>query len=416
MGAKISKLPISKGKIAFSLIIAIIITINIVAGALIFLDIQVIKPPEMTVEIDIIEITAEEASIKATLYIENQNQFSIILKDLEVVTTTTGGNKAVRLTMECGEMPPNSNRTFTSSASIGFNGQSPELLTSKITGTVGANFFGFIKKTMPITITIITSAKDVIKEITMPIIHIQGDFGEITQESINFTGVLDIYNPNSFDINIGDFSVKITTETGKDVGYLNIDKGLISAKSSIFLNGEGRILIESLNAKMLTINVSCSAGATIAGVNVSRPFSTNIQLKTPRIENLLSLDKSTDAVLKSDIKYKRGGLVGDVTLTVKNPNKISIIAKDIVLSIYMVNDDNEQLVGECNLGEILVEHEDVTTLSAQIEMSIIKFILYGGTLFNDWLMVTIRANVTIPGVDQTIMVKASVYSDLHMFF
>ena len=95
MGIINSKQPRSKRKIAFSTVIAAIIIINIIAGALIFLDIQVIKSPEMTIEKPVnglyifnskllplsrtiiigpidIEITGSSDITKAEFYIDNK--------------------------------------------------------------------------------------------------------------------------------------------------------------------------------------------------------------------------------------------------------------------------------------------------------------------------------------------------------
>ena len=410
-------------KIALAVLIAAIIIINVVAGALIFLDIQVMKSPETTIKIDIQEINAEEALITTTLWIENPNQFNLIIKNFEVVTSTTDGDEVVRMRIDGGEIVPNGNRTFTSSAYIGFNGQSPELLTTTITGTVGMRFFGIIKKTMPIEINVITSIEDIIKDIVLPKFHIEGDFGEITQEGVNFTTVIDIENPNSFDMNVEDFSVKIETDTGENVGNFNMHGGVVAAKSSIVLKGEGRIIIEALNAEVLVINVSGEVGMKIAGISKSLSFSTEAQIKIPHFEDIFSMDSPTEAVINADLKLTRRGFLNwgftsYMILEIINPNKIALVARDIVFSIYRVDDEEETLIGDCTVNETEVGPENTTIIPAEVSLPL-KSLLKGQRRFlperPDRLLVIVRANVTIPGLDQAFWVGVSGYQDLHIY-
>jgi len=423
MDANSSKLNKNKRKIAFAIIIAVLTIINIIAGALIFLDIQVMKSPETTIKIDIQEINAEEALITTTLWIENPNQFNLIIKNFEVVTSTADGDEIVRMRIDGGEIAPNGNRTFTSSAYIGFNGQSPGLLTTTIIGIVGMRFFGIIKKTMPIEINVITSVEDIIKNIALPKFHIAGDFGEITQEGVNFTTVIDIENPNSFDMNVEDFSVKIETDTGETVGNFDMDGGVVAAKNSIVLKGNGRILIEALNAEVLTINVSGGVGMKIAGINKSLSFSTEAQIKIPHLEDIFSMDSPTEALINADMKLTRHGFLNwgftsYMTLEMRNPNKIGLIAKDIIFSIYRVDNEKETLIGDCTVNETEVGPENTTIIPAEISLSL-KSLLKGQRRFlpelPDGLLVVVRANVTIPGLDQAFWVGVSGYQDLHIY-
>jgi len=423
MDANSSKLNKNKRKIAFAIIIAVLTIINIIAGALIFLDIQVMKSPETTIKIDIQEINAEEALITTTIWIENPNQFNLIIKNFEVVTSTADGDEIVRMRIDGGEIAPNGNRTFTSSAYIGFNGQSPGLLTTTIIGIVGMRFFGIIKKTMPIEINVITSVEDIIKNIALPKFHIAGDFGEITQEGVNFTTVIDIENPNSFDMNVEDFSVKIETDTGETVGNFDMDGGVVAAKNSIVLKGNGRILIEALNAEVLTINVSGGVGMKIAGINKSLSFSTEAQIKIPHLEDIFSMDSPTEALINADMKLTRHGFLNwgftsYMTLEMRNPNKIGLIAKDIIFSIYRVDNEKETLIGDCTVNETEVGPENTTIIPAEISLSL-KSLLKGQRIFlpelPDGLLVVVRANVTIPGLDQAFWVGVSGYQDLHIY-
>jgi len=73
---------------------------------------------------------------------------------------------------------------------IDFDGHHPDLLTTKITGIIGM-YFGIIQKTIPLNVIIITDVEDIIRDMVPPIIHIQVDFDEITQEKINIKGIVE---------------------------------------------------------------------------------------------------------------------------------------------------------------------------------------------------------------------------------
>lgn len=406
-----------KKKIVFTLLVFILLIINIVVSALLFLDIQIIEMPETTIEIDLIEIDAKEIILQTSIEIYNPNRFEIIVDNFEVVTNTINGDEIARINIDGGSISSNSKKIFESSDAIAFKGQGYSTLTSKVVGTVGVNFLGFIKKTLPIAVNIITSVGDVIEDISAPITHISVDFGELTQEGIDFTGLFDIYNPNSIEMYIEDFTVEIETETGEIVGKLNVTGGTIPAKSSFILNGFGRIFIEALNAQSLIVNLSSVAGVKIAGINKSIPFSIDTHINIPGLDDILSMDAPTDAIIKSDMKATFRGFISYMTLEVNNPNKIGLIARDVTFSIYRADGDEKKLVGRSIIEEEEVGAENSTEIKTQILLPYSKlFLSLGKRFLPDALFVLIRANITIPGVDSHIWVGVSGYQDMHPFF
>jgi LEA14-like dessication related protein len=406
-----------KKKIVFTLLVFILLIINIIVSALLFLDIQIIEMPETTIEIDLIEIDAKELLLQTSIEIYNSNRFEIIVDNFEVVTKTINGDEIARINIDGGSISSNSKKIFESSDAIEFKGQGYSTLASKVTGTVGVNFLGFIKKTLPIAVNIITSLGDVIEDISAPITHISINFGELTQEGIDFTGLIDIYNPNPIEMYIEDFTVEIETETGEIVGNLNVTGGTIPVKSSFILNGYGRIFIEALNAQTLLVNMSSIAGVKIAGINKSIPFSIDTRINIPRLDDILSLDAPTDAIIKSDMKATLRGFTADMTLEVSNPNRIGLIARDVIFSIYRADGDEKELVGRSIIEEAEVGAEDTTEIPTQILLPYSKlFYSRGKGFLPDALLVLIRANITVPGVDTHIWIGVSGYQDMHPFF
>lgn len=407
----------NKRRIAYIILVVALLIINIITSAFIFLDIRLMESPETTIKIDLIEVNSEEAIIHHSIEIYNPNQFELIVEDFEVVTNTVDGHEIARIKINGGYIPSKENRTFSSSDKIKFKDQFDCVLTSKITGTVGLKFFGLIKKTLPLAINVITSAEEVINDIASPIVHIWGDFGEITEEGIDFSGTMDVYNPNPFDMYFEDLEVEIETETGESVGSLDIKGGIIPAKSSINLSGNGRLLIIALNAKTLSLNLNSVAGVKIAGINKSIPFSVNVHLNIPRLEDILSSDTPTDAIIKSDMKATLRGFVSNMTLEINNPNKIGLIARDIVFSIYRVDKDERELIGESTIDESEVGSGNKTFITTEILLPYSKLFISRGKGFRpDALLVIVRANITISGLDSHAWIGVSGYQDMHPFF
>jgi LEA14-like dessication related protein len=389
--------------------------INLIAGTLLFIDIQVLKAPEITANIKVVEINGEEAIIHATIDVNNPNSFGLSTKNFEVVTTTPDGNEVVYVLIEGGSIPPHESKTFTATSNVRFNDNSPELLTSKITGSIGISI-GFIQKTIPIAMNVITSLEGVMEKIAAPMISIQVEFGELTQRGVNLTGTIEVYNPNEFDIIIGDISGEIETNTGKIVGNLKIEGGVLESEGSLKLKSTGGILLEAINFKALSINISGRAGARIAGINRSVPFSVKVQINLPDISKLLSPGEPTDIIIKGDYKFTLNGLKDDLILEINNPNKIDLEARDLIVSIFLINGDEKKFVGETRLEEGIIKAGSVGQFKGQIIMPYSKLLpKIGERLLPDEMLITVRANLSIPGMDQTIWVGLAGYQDFRLF-
>lgn len=395
--------------------IMVMIAINVTAGALIFLDIQFFQTPETTIRIDLIEVNLVEAVIKLTVEMTNPNHFELLIKNLELITFTDTGGKTVQTLIKDEHVSPLESKVFTATAHVGFNGATPGFLRSKLTGAVGVNLLGFIKKTLPLDISIITSVENVIQSLSSPILHVEADFKEVTQESVNISVKVDVYNPNTFEIYVESFLVNVETETGENLGNLVIKGGEIAAKSSLIYNGTGRILFKALESKRLMINVSGAAGAKVASINKSIPFYVDAQIKTPDLDTLLS-DMSMDAVIRGDYKASLNGLIDYITFEVNNPHKITFLARNITVRLYRVDDDEECLIAEESLGEGIIKAQDVSSFNGKLVVPYPKLLpLKGGRLIPDGLKVAVKADVVLPVFNYSVQLGVVGYQDLRPF-
>jgi len=397
------------------LLLAMVTIINIITAAFIFFDIQIMQTPEVVIKIEVVEVTSEEAILHTIIEINNPNDFEIVAKNLEIVTTTPNGYVVAHVLIEGGEIDSNEKKIFTKDVIISFNSHRPELLTTKITGEVGANIW-FIKKTIPLNIGVITSIENLIDELAAPNVDITVDFAELTTKGINITALMDVYNPNSFDIFVRDVSVDIVTGEGKKIGNVDvIGGGVVAAKDYLQINSSGNILFEALNAEILVINMSGVAGAKIAGFEKNLSFNIQTKIIVPDLEEIiLSKDKPTILSIRLDEKFTLEGFVFYVGIEIDNSYKVDLILKDMIFSIYTVVDDTLHLISETDkIDEILVKAGTSELSSCEILIPFSKIL----TIFwsTDSIMVSARGNVTIKGVNQSIFLEIRGYQSIHPF-
>lgn len=392
--------------------------LNIAAGAFLFLDIQQMTIPEMTLTLEVLNITADEAVLQTTVSINNHNSFSIFLQNLTMITVDENGNTINHLTIDGGETKAYENRTFTTTISIRFNGSLPNHLTSRLTGTFGTLFFGIIKKTFPLKFSIVTSLNNILEQFTLPHIHLSANFSDITQEGINFTGVIEITNPNTINIEIENLSANMTTETGLHVGTVNIQGETITAKTTNQLTGSGWILLKALDAASLRMTLTGDIIIYVAGIRKPMNLSVEADIVPPSLERLLS-DLPTEASLTGDYTYTlKDGLRDTVTFTIKNPNKLTLLADDITVQIYRVDGTKTRLLSNGTLPDGLITPQSTTVLQGDMFIPLTQLWPRRGERFiPDQLQVILRSNVTIPGFNQTIWIGVIGYQDfpIHRF-
>ena len=394
-------------------IIAMVTIINILTAILLFVDIQLFDMPETTISIDVLEINADEIVLQTTMEINNPNSFGLRAEDLQIITLAPSGDEVANIIIDGGYIPANKLTTFTESVIIALNGQSPGLLTTKIIGKIGVDI-GFITKTLPLSINVKTSLEEVVDTLSLPEISITTGFGNITQQQINLTSTIDAYNPNTFDLFIQNLSVNIQTENETVVGGFMIPSGNITAKNTTTWAGEGWVRIEALNAQQLLVNLSGSVGIGIAGFNKSLPLSLKIEIDVPNIKTIFS-DAPVDIIIRGDYKASLQGIIDNIILEVNNPTKLDIELTDVVVTANRIDAGEKVLIAETQLESGIVKAESFAELKGQMIMPYSKLLSFNtGRMLPDEMEVRVRANVTLPGINQKIWVGVSGYQDLRL--
>ena len=402
-------------KTIIAIILVVLFLINIIAAAFLFVDIQVLAFPKTTLRVDVIEINTNEIIIHHDLQLYNPNSFEMILEDFRIVATTTEGEEVTNLTIDGGSISGQSHQNFTANDRIVLKGNLSGLLSSKVTGIVGINIFGIIKKTIPLEVTVLTSLKEALNKITIPDITIRAEFGNITRHAINLTTTIDVSNQNPFGMFIQNFILNVTTETGSNVGNFIISGAQIPAESSVTLHGYGSVIIEALNAKKLFVTLHADVGATIAGINKSLPLSAEIEITIPNLEEFVPPDKPLELSLDIDLSRARGGLNGNMTLEVINPTKIPFIATDLTVMYYGVKNNQKYFVAEGPLGSGELVPESTTYFHGDMMLYYSKLFNFSGRGFlPDKVFAQLRAKISLPGVSIYIPVAIGSYIDFHL--
>lgn len=397
-----------------AILLIVLFLIDIIAAALLFINIQILEFPETSIRIDVVEINSDEIIIHHNLHLYNPNSFEMILQDFQIVAVTTAGEEVANLTVEGGAIPGQTQKNFSADDRIVMKGSLSGLLSSTITGVVGFNLFGVIKKTIPLEMTVLISLKEALKKIALPDITVRAEVGTITRHHVNLTTQIDVTNPNPISIDINEFILNITTETGANVGNFIIPGTQIPAERSVTLVGQGTVLVEALNAKILNIALHAEIGMHIAGLNKSLPFSTEIEIAVPDINQYVPQDKPLELSLGVDLQRTRGGLKGNMSLVVFNPTKIPLIATDIVVWYYVVKDDQKYFVAKGPLGTGELVPGDTTYFYGEIILTYSKLLKTpGGRLLPDEVFAELRTNVTLPGITYRIPVAIGTYIDFH---
>jgi len=397
-----------------TIIIVISSLINILAATFIFLDIQVMEAPDTTIRMEIFEINSKEAIIQTTLNIKNPNSFDIIVRDLEIFVTNPQGKHISSLKIDGKNIQPNENITIVEYSTVDYNGSGPDKLIAKVSSVVGMKV-GFIEKTIPLSIKMISDVEDVINNIITPTMTIQTSISNITQKRSNINLEIDVNNPNTFDIKIEEIFVDLKNEKGEKVGNLTIPSLKLKSNKSNKVFGKCYILLESLNSKNITITIETNVGATLAGYEKKLPLKVTSIINIPNLNELLKTDFPTQAVLRSDYRRTLFGLASAITLESHNPSDIEYYAKDITIEIFRIDKNTRRKVSEGVIESGVLKPKNITILKGEVRIPYRKIFIppLGGRILPDWLEVRISANITISGLDSYFWVAMVAYQDLH---
>ena len=157
----------------------------------------------------------------------------------------------------------------------------------KITGKISVTFLGFITKTIPIEVIIITSVEKIFENLEIPDIDVEAHLTDLSEEGIEFSAKVDVYNPTSLIYNIDNLYLDFITNQGVDVGNISVDGGLVKPKSNSTFISTGLIKYQALDAELLILKLTGIAGARVGGISKNISFSTDASLTIPNLKDFV---------------------------------------------------------------------------------------------------------------------------------
>ena len=398
------------------IIVSALILINVLVGAFLFLDIQILKAPVIHADINPIELTPDQILLEARINVTNPNPFDISVENFKVVSTTSDGYEIGQFFIAGGNIPPNKEKTFTAQDELRFSNHDFTLIKNTITVDIGISILGIIKKTIPFEMTVDASLTNITNTIAVPVIHLQATVDDITRDGVQFSGTLDAYNPNSFEIFIENLSLKMQTEKNVDVGIVNLTGGIVKPEGSLSIDVKGTLLFKVLDAKQILVNLSGRAGIQAAGIKKSIPFSVDIQFIVPDPGTLLSLNDTFNFILSGDFKLRVRGVLCTIEFTIYNPSKIPLDARNLICSIFRFDNNKTRLLGTQNMSPCTVEPKNEVCVSTQIRLPYSTFLFSGAhRILPDWFILTIKGNFSISGVNRSLPFAITGNLSPHLF-
>jgi LEA14-like dessication related protein len=399
------------------LLLVFLIILNVVIGSVFVFFIQDIKEPDVNVEFNLMKITTDEMSFTAGIFIGNDNQYDLVIKNLILKGVTPEGHEFLDIQFAGGTIPAKQKRIFTTNDTVSFAGSFSSKIYGSIDGIFGANILGVFEKTIPLHINITASFQDLLKNIAAPTLDITAEVTNVTEQGVFFHAVISVDNPNLFEMTLEDFTVRFQTENGTSVGSFSPIHGSITPNATSYFHLNGTLLFEALNAKVLTLQLTGNAGVHLMGINASIPLSANAQLIVPNIRQLLFNNETLGITISLDIKLRLRGFLTTIGLTLYNPSSIPLQAQDLICSIYALTGENEKLIAQKFMESSTVESEQQDFLETQLLIPYLKVFTAGiRKIFPDWFVIRIQGNFSIAGVDQSIPVSIDATISPHLFF
>ena len=400
-------------RIIFFLILIIFIFISIAMIVIPLFQLIFIECPRTEIELTCTKFNATSASFNTSIQIDNPNDFSMVLKNI-IINLTVPENKLIS-TISLKEISIQGNEKTEKSDhfEISFKGTQPTTVHAKASGAFVIQF-GFFKKNLPFNFEINTNLMNIVNEIHSPIINSQVQFGSINQNKIDVTFSIDIFNPNSFEMEINNISIQVSNNKTHSYCSFNPSDILVQSNKHSYILETIGISLDALNAEVLFLNSSMDLKARVAGFIKQLPLHISSQIHLPDLNTILTSTFPTDVIIKGDYHPSINGLIDTITLMVRNANNVEFAIKDIQVHIYRIDKNQRTMIGNGSIDSGIIKANTVTILTGEVLIPYTNVLIPTGlSLLPDWLEVSIRANATIKGLNHYMWVGMIAYQDFH---
>jgi hypothetical protein len=407
---------ISKKKI-LSIFLIILILLNLITAIIIFVDIQIIKSPQTNVEINVIDINAEELILEIQMKMHNPNTFELSIENFKIKTFTHDENEIGEINIEGGIISSDESKTFNVIDKIKFKENSDfNVLKNKITGTIGVIFLGFIKKTIPIELNVMLSLEEIIDNIEIPDIDLEFTFDDLTNEGLEFTAGINVYNPNNIGIIISELTLNAINDYNEEVSSFKITGGEIKPNNKSFFTSSGILFYSLIDTQELILSLAGDASVKIAGMNKSISLSTEMSVILPDIQEFIFKNENVKFYIPVQFKLTLEGILATVGFKYYNPSNISLFTRNINCSIHRVDGENKALLGVKSMESCIIDPREEVCIKTQILIPYLTYLKMGNfRLIPDWIVLTIEGDFSIAGTRQVFPISLNAYVNPNIF-
>jgi len=400
----------SKKKI-FVILLIILTLVNITATVVIFADIQIIKAPKTEIEIKVADISAEELTLEIQMKMYNPNSFEVSVEDFNILSMTNNGDKIGDVNIEGGAISSDKTKTFTITDKIKFQQDSDfKVLNNKISGKIGVKFLGFIKKTIPIEIDVITSLEEIIEKIEIPDIDLEFFFDDLTEDGLEFTAGINVYNPNNIGITINELTLNAINDFDEKVGSFKILGGEIKPKNQSYFTSNGVLLYKFIDTEKLVLSISGDASLKIAGMNKSISLSTALSVILPDIQEFIFKNENIKFYIPVQFKLTLRGILATVGFKYYNPSNVSLVTRNINCSIHRVDGDKKTQLGIKSMESCIIDPKKEVCIKSEILIPYFTYLKAGNfRLVPNWIVLTIEGDFAIAGTRQAFPISLNAY-------
>jgi len=394
-------------KIILLSIVALII-INLIITISLFISLISLSTPDITAYIDAIYLDENELRLETIIDIKNANHYPITIDDLKVEITSKSHEKIGTISFQEMTIQANENNTFSSTDSLYMTSDKIDEIYSIITADFKINFLGIFTKTLPINITVIASAGDIIESIIAPYIIINANLNDFNDQGILFEGSLSINNPNNFAIYLTDLDIQMSHTNATDLGDLEISDAAINPHETRKVNIDGIIHYNALNQGVLNVTLHGKVGAKIAGFNSSIIFSTASTFILPDFGSFLLNNDKLEITLSGDFDFTLTGIDVWVAVSLKNPTNIPMTAYNFTLYVNRVTSDGKELIDTDYEAESLIPPQSITTLQSNVTVRYREFFPKPGESgFPEWFELSLVGDIVIGNSTQKIPIAVN---------
>ena len=272
---------------------------------------------------------------------------------------------------------------------------------------------------LSITITgyffIVCFVEETIEDIKIPEITVETEFEKLTEEGLEFSASVNIFNPNNFELKIDEFSLVAITDENNNVGSLTIDGGTVKPETSSTFKSKGIISFEAFDAEVLILSIDGDATLKILDYDKTLSLSTDMEVFIPDIADFIFNNEAVNIEILVQLKIKLRGLLAIVGFKVYNPSEIPIIGKNLVYRIYRLDDDTKTLLVEQDMDPYEISPKTEILVNEEILISYRKFFFSAGfKLLPNWINVQVDGDLSIAGTRQVLPISVNAYFDPHL--